>query len=449
MLRAFAEAAGPRTLRCLVGTRPRSPRRGEGVGGDLLRTLGVDPDDSRSMVDLRRQAYVDRAAITRYVDRLLAGEGEQETPTSASLSHDERTRLAESIAEKAGDNFLVALLTGLAVRDAPEQDIAYPESVGEAFELYLNNFGERRPRVEALLRALAYEESEGLAATDRAWVLIAQALGEGAFPASGSESEIEEAIAAEIDRFVQADAAYLIQVGLREGRKRGRVEQVPLYRLYHQAIVDHLRADRHEEFQRRIFEQLYDGVPGDGDRLDWETADPYVLRYLVRHALASEEASALNALLADPSFCIHADPATFEPRFVLRAESVEALAAAHAIGRSINPLRLIPAPCERAAQLALSAKQAGYLELAAAFDRELTNCHEGPAPDASNQNPLRWRCLWARSNPESPHFALRGHQGWVGSVAVGTLAGEHAIVSGGGTGRSAYGQRTDRNTASR
>ena len=58
----------------------------------------------------------------------------------------------------------------------PDQEIRYPESVGEAFDVYLDNFGDRRPRVEALSRALAYAEGAGLAREDRAWALIARAV---------------------------------------------------------------------------------------------------------------------------------------------------------------------------------------------------------------------------------------------------------------------------------
>jgi hypothetical protein len=425
MLGVLAQAVGPRGLRCVVGTRQRSPRQpGHGIGGDLLRALGVAADDSTETIDLGRDPYLDRAAIVRYVSRLLAGEGEEGAPPSATLSQERRDRLAEATTEAAVDNFLVALLTTLAVREAPEREIVYPESIGEAFDVYLDNFGDRRPRVEGLSRALAYAEGDGLARADRAWVLVARALGEGEW------LENEREIAAEIDRFVHSDAAYLIEVGAREERKRGRTEQVPLYRLYHEAIVDHLRFDQHERRQQRIFDVLYDAVPGD-ERPDWKSAEPYVLRYLVRHALAGGDTGRLDLLLADPTFCVHADPTSFEPRFVVRAHGAESRAAAHAVGRAVDRLRAASGPCERAAQLALSARQSGHFELADDFDGELARCYRDPSLAELEQRRYRWQCRWARSSPEAPHFVLRGHTSSVDAVALGVLGGEEVVVSGG------------------
>jgi hypothetical protein len=432
MLGALAEAAGPRSLRCVVGTRPRSPRPpGEGIGDDLLRALGVARDDPKQAIDLGRDPYLDRAGVLRYVNRLLAGEGEELSPPSGRLSRERRDRLAQAITEAAVENFLVALLTALAVREAPERAIVYPASIGEAFDVYLDNFGERRPQVEALSRALAYAEGDGLATADHVWVLIARALGEGAFPppVSEQEAEIDRQIAIEIDRFVHSDAAYLIQVGAREELKRGRSEQIPLYRLYHQAIVDHLRLDEHRRRQQRIFDVLYDAVPGD-ERPDWKSAEPYFLRYLVHHALEGRDAGQFDLLLADPAFCVHADPTSFEPRFVVRAHGRDARAAAHTIGRSIDRLRAASGPCERAAQLGLSARQSGHLELADDFDVELARCYRDPVLVELGQHPYRWQCRWACSSPEAPHFALRGHTGMVNAVALGVLGGEEVVVSG-------------------
>jgi hypothetical protein len=427
LLAALAKQAGAQTVRSLVGTRPRSPRPGESMGGDLLCALGTDPDDGTTTVDLGRHPYLDRPAISRYVRRLLAGTGEATPPASAPLSERQRARLADTIAQAAGDNFLVALLTALAVRDAPDRAIAYPETIGDAFDLYLDNFGARRARVETLFRALAYAEGEGLATSDPAWLLIASAVGDRGVRSAAAEREHP----AELDAFVSADAAYLVQAGARERRRRGLTERVLLYRLYHQAITDHLRATDYERRQQEIVHAFYDSVPGE-ERPDWQAADPYVLRYLLRHALAGGERSQLDALLEDPAYCVHADPRAFEPRLILRAHSRQAVAAAHTIGRASDGLRTADGPQERAAQLGLSARQSGYTWLADRFDRELERLCDALAPARSRRLPFNWRCRWAIANPESPNFVLPGHTDWVSSVAVGTLAGEEVIVSGSG-----------------
>ena len=393
---------------------------------DLLRTLGTypEPDDYKTTLDLDQEPYLDPPALRRYVKRLLAAHDEPNRPASATLTDDQRSRLAATITDAAG-NFLVALLTALAVRDAPERTIAYPKSVGEAFDVYLSNFRARRPSVEALFRALAYAEGPGLAATDRAWALIAQAVGDGAFP--------DEPNLAELERFVASDGAYLVQAGSRQERQRGRVEHVPIHRICHQAIIDHLRADQPEQRERQIFDGLHDAVPGDERQLDWKTAEPYTRRYLVRHALAGHDPDRLDTLLTQPSFCVHADPAAFEPGLLLRTHDPDALAAAYVIGRTADRLRAAADPRERAALLGLSARQARHPQLAQLFDDEL---NEKPPIGRSDvpAGRARWRCRWAAAPAESPHFTLSRLTGLVNAVALGTLAGEQVIVSGGGEG---------------
>ena len=430
LLSALAATAGPRALRCLVGTRGRSPALVDAMAGDLLRTLGTDISDPETTVDLGRDPYLDAPALQRYIKRLLSGEQEDKRPPSAAVADRELANLATAVADAAAGNFLIALLTALAVREAPDREIVYPKTVGQAFDVYLGNFGARRPRVEALFRALAYAEGTGLAARDPAWALIAGAVGDAV--ASATDEQELARVADEIERFVQADGAYLVQAAARKIRRRGRIDHVPIYRLYHQAIVDHLRADRLPERQRRIVAALYDAVPGK-DAPEWERADPYTLRYLIRHTLASDDTREVDLLLTQPPFCVHADPAGFEPRVVLCAHSPDAIAAAHVIGRSINWLRRCLEPCERAAQLGLSARQAGYVQLAARLDAELERCQRSD-PAEGAQDRVRWHCRWAVARPDSPHFALIGHTYLVSAVAVARLGNDQVIVSGGGDG---------------
>jgi hypothetical protein len=60
-----------------------------------------------------------------------------------------------------------------------------------------------------------------------------------------------------------------------------------VYRLYHQALADHLRRGRDPvPTQRRITEALVQTVPGlaaTGNR-DWRVAQPYILAHLPEHA---------------------------------------------------------------------------------------------------------------------------------------------------------------------
>ncbi|WP_164331568.1 MULTISPECIES: AAA family ATPase [unclassified Streptomyces] len=78
-----------------------------------------------------------------------------------------------------------------------------------------------------------------------------------------------------------------------------------LYRYFHQALVDHTAVPSDEA---AIHEAFLGVVPKRPDgSLEWEFAHPYLKRHAAAHARASGPA-ALDALLSDPAFLVHADP---------------------------------------------------------------------------------------------------------------------------------------------
>ncbi|MGH3008532.1 MAG: trypsin-like peptidase domain-containing protein [Gaiellaceae bacterium] len=413
MLRAIAAAAGPATFRCVVGTRRRAPRRSDPGSGELLTALGLEVRDPHQVINL--DDVVETAGTQRYVNRLLLGIGESIRPLSADTSEQRRQQLADGIATAAAGNFLVALLTTLAVRRAPLLDVAYPREIGGAFELYLHHFAERREQVLAVLRALAYTEGEGLAASDVALVHLTRAVaGDGTFPHEWDDNRMK----VEIHDCVLSDAGYLVEESTRRVGHRGLLEDTPLYRLFHQAIIDHLRGDDYEYRQQRIAEHLYRAVPGDR-RPEWPDADDYTRRWLLRHAIeAGSKSEVLDALLTDPAFFVHSDPARLDPSLIVRARSPESKATAAALSRLASQLRAASSAAGRASLLELSARQFGFTSLANRFETEV----------ARSQS--TWSCKWAHWTRDSAHFSFTAHTGGVNALAFGDIGEETVIVTG-------------------
>ncbi len=81
-----------------------------------------------------------------------------------------------------------------------------------------------------------------------------------------------------------------------------------LYRLFHQALADHLHVDD-TDTSGRILDRILSTLPSgpDGSR-QWHLAacEPYLLRHAIQHAA---DAGRIDELLADSEFLVYADPA--------------------------------------------------------------------------------------------------------------------------------------------
>jgi hypothetical protein len=85
-----------------------------------------------------------------------------------------------------------------------------------------------------------------------------------------------------------------------------------VYRLYQQAMANHLRAGRDDTaVHATIAHALTDHVPlrGGGIR-DWAHAHPHTLRYLATHAARG---GVLDEVLSDPEYLVHADSDALTP----------------------------------------------------------------------------------------------------------------------------------------
>ncbi|MFE6836637.1 caspase family protein [Streptomyces sp. NPDC057705] len=260
-------------LRLLVGTR---------------RTMIPELGRAVEVIDLDTDAYTGRDDIEQYARHTLAGmPGE---PTEGT-----REAVAAAVARRAGRSFLVARMTVRALLHGdlnpdpsrPGWEEELPSEVGQAFDAYLARYGENEDRVRRLLRPLAYAEGSGLP-WDSLWAPLAAAL-------SGEKCTNDD-----VDWLWRQAGAYVVEVPAGEDRS--------VFRLYHEALAEHLRDPRRSrEDQRRMTAELIASVPSrpDGDGPDWERAHPYVHAHLAGHAAASGD---LERLLQDPWFLVHADP---------------------------------------------------------------------------------------------------------------------------------------------
>ncbi|MFF4922400.1 caspase family protein [Kitasatospora sp. NPDC001261] len=260
-------------LRLLIGTR---------------RTMIPELGRAVEVVDLDREAYTGRHDIEQYVRRALA-----EKP--GDLTTPEREALAAAVARRAGRSFLVARMTVRALLHGhltpdltrPGWEEELPSEVGQAFDDYLARYGEHEDRVRRLLRPLAYAEGSGLP-WDSLWAPLAAAL-------SGEKCTNDD-----VDWLLRQAGAYVVEARAGEDRS--------VFRLYHEALAEHLRDPRRSrEDQRRMTAELLASVPprADSDGPDWERAHPYVHAHLAGHSAASGD---LEHLLRDPWFLVHAEP---------------------------------------------------------------------------------------------------------------------------------------------
>jgi WD40 repeat protein len=383
LLRPLSEIPG---VRLLIGARR-----------ELISSLGT----AVRVLDLDH-GYLGTSDIAGYVTKVLLARNEPEVRTPYRDNPELADVVGKAVANRAAGVFLVARMTARGLRSMSDTiDITrsgwqdeLPAEIGEAFEDYLKRFGADEQRVRTLMTPLAFAEGQGLP-RGTLWTEIAAEL-------SGREFGEHD-----IDWLLDQAAAYIAEVP-----DRGR----SVYRLYHQALAEHLRATwrtGQPAAQERIVRALLSSVPRTeaGDP-DWLASQPYVRTHLATHAGA---AGGLDELLADPGFLLAADQlillralpkATSESARQVRAAYEQ---AAHQLVES-TPLG------ERASYLQLSASRCE----AGDFARHI---------DALGV-PMPWRTRWSWWSPTGVHRQLIGHEKAVNAVASGELDGRPIALTG-------------------
>ena len=379
-------------VKVLAGTRP-------GRDEELLATFG----ERAVIYRLDDPAWFDRHDLADYAAACLRADFDPDLASGYRTDPKACRQVAAAIAEAAGSNFLVAGLAARTRADEPVIDVSvpgwrdrqrFPAEVGQAFDDYLARFGDNEIRARDLLRAVAYAEGTGLPA-DELWADMASAL--GAPRRYGTD---------DLAWLLDSAAGYLVESGGEHGQ--------PVYRIFHQALIEHLRQEGKEtQRQCELVEALMRAVPSGAAGPDWAHAPPYIRRHLAAHAAA---AGLLDGLLEDPLYLLTVDPARLVPHLDA-ARSAPARSAAAVYRQSAYCLAPLDRPA-RASQLELTAHQLGCRSLAARV--------ASAAPDRP------WQTRWSHSHGAVGHQVLTGHHDPVRAVAAGALPdGTPVIISGG------------------
>ncbi|MEU9608513.1 WD40 repeat domain-containing protein [Streptomyces sp. NPDC048057] len=362
-------------FRVLAGARPEAFENSTG-------------SETVALLDLDDPQWIARRDLVDYSARLLAaphGQG-----SSSGLPHDLVDRAASEIGRVAFPNYLVARIVSRALA-SPDRDFwnADPTTWASMLPQPLEQaVSRRRSRPyagigPAFLWARNVQLSPDQTHLYRSVLLpLAYAFGSG-LPLPGIWAGLaslmygEPVIESEIADLLTTDAAaaYVTEAVDAHGRS--------VYRLYHQALADDLRrghvrgvmdnwlaqpasggvatSTQIKRFiAQAVHRTLLDCVPQtpEGTR-DWRDADPYLLDHLTAHA---SEAGALDDLLVDYEFLVHANPDHITP-YLQEARSDAARQATAVYRASLGRHRSAP-PELRRWTLALDAVRAQDYELA-------------------------------------------------------------------------------------
>ena len=279
-------------VRLLLGTRPH-----------LLKLLQPPGTPARvGVIDLDAPRWADRQALTVYTIRNLI-EASPDSPYRDAQPRQARS-VADAVADAADPSFLVARITSTTLAAAgtiadptdPHWRASLPRLPGDAMRKDLDTrLGPDAARARDLLRPLAYAEGQGLPWED-IWAPLASRI-------SGHTYTNDD-----LHWLRQHAGSYVV-----EATEASR----SAYRLYHQALTEHLRATTaaagltDTAIHQAYVDVLTARVPRTLEATrDWAHAHPYTLHHLATHAAA---AGTLDPLLDDAEYLVHADPDTLLP----------------------------------------------------------------------------------------------------------------------------------------
>jgi|GEM_PF-5259502 len=341
-------------VKLLVGTRPEYKNQ---LGAKAVE-MHIDSPE-----------YFEKSDLYDYVkNRLLVRL--EESSSLFQRNKDKVSELSAAVADKAYPNFLIARLvtedllsSPLPVENIDVGSIKFPTSAGMAFEQFLSRFGPDEQRAKDLLTPLAWAEGVGLP-----WTTI--------WPTSASILSSKTYTDDDIRWLLDRVGSFVVE-GLEGGRS--------VYRLYHQALADHLR-HQHEsrDAETAITTALLDTIPTSGTiQRDWSNVQPYVRNHVAEHAAA---AGILHEVLIDPGFLLYANCDR-----LLNAIAASSEALSDEVVRSY-----------KAASIHLRSKPR---DEAAAY-LELTARQNGLNWKLSDLVPTPWKSLWADWKPALPHTVI-------------------------------------------
>ena len=374
--------------RLLVGMRP----------WEQFRPLHDLADAQDGLVDLDQIPPERlRGELQDYVNDLLSLVA-YPLPSRRALKRNVAEALTASDRERGGEFLAAALYTnwltgqypaGVPPRQAADLARQVPRTVPDILNLELETYAHDR-WLRPVLTAIAYAHGMGMPAT-----VIARLA--PLFHTDGGTAKLAQA---EFRRVLAQIRFYL--------RSSPDTDGTTLYRLFHQGLADHLRAEA-ADLSALLDRLLISAPPGGDGHHRWDAAEPYVRRHGTQHAV---DAGRLDLL-------IHLDPRVLEPLFNTATTSQGRLAAAVYRGslEQYGPAD----PAGRRDLLAIDAARHGAPELA----KRLASMPGLPA--------RRWWPCWSTgSQVATPHLAMMtGHTSPVQAVACATLDGCPVAVTGG------------------
>lgn len=309
------------------------------------------------------------------------------------------TGLAAAVAARAAGNFLVArlLCASLAITGVAEADLdgRFPLSVGAAMDDYIARLSRAAAgpaaaerRVRDLLRPLAYARGDGLD-DEQVWAAMATANGTA--------------------RYRPEDVRWLRSTAADDLLARRTGPDGTLYRLFHQALVDHLRDGRSEaDDERRHVTALLGGAAPAGRR--WLSRPRYVRQHLCEHAAAAGE---LDPFLEEPAFVLASQPAALlRALSAVRTQRGLTLADLYlSLGHHLRDGAIE----ENASYVELHARQRGLADIAG----RVTGL--GLARS--------WSAPWAEADSESRSRVVGTHQSTVVCLTSAVVAGRLLVAT--------------------
>ncbi|MGW3219133.1 caspase family protein, partial [Streptomyces sp. NPDC001157] len=376
------------SVRLVIGTR--SPQ---------IRALG----HAVRLIDLDKPAYLTAGDIAAYTQALLEDAQDPHSRSPYRGLPDLAATVADGIARRAGSSFLVARMTARALvhgqicvdTSQPNWLQRLPSDAGEAFAAYLDRFGSERPKVERLLRPLAYAQGTGMP-WSTLWAPLAQAL--SGVPCSNDD----------LDWLHAQAGAYITETCSPDGSA---------YRLFHETMAEYLRRPgREADDHALIARTLARLVPTDPatNLSDWRAAHPYIRHHVATHAAAGD---ILSGFVRDTEYLVHAQPAHLLNAFALHTPAMQTADArlAAAVYRASANIHIALTPDQRRDILAIDAARYQQPHLAARLSRTRP-----------------WAPRWATGTLVNPahHATLTGHTDSVTAVVVAPIEGRpHAVTT--------------------
>ncbi|MFE6245819.1 P-loop domain-containing protein, partial [Streptomyces niveus] len=244
------------------------------------------------------QAELDLDPITDHDRRILADDLDiylRRLLPPRRCPRDEVRHIADRLAQYSDHGaFLVASLYANHLLTTSQGTPADPPcTITEVFDLHVETLAANDPWIRTVLNVLGQARGQGMPLDLIHTIALAHQLPD--------PDQVRHPLA-DTRRALNKAAFYL--------RTTSDTDHRLLYRYFHQALTEHTEA--HADVAA-LHHALMAAIPtAEDDAPDWAHAHPYLLRHAADHAATSGN-GALDQLLTDPRYLLHANPDTLTP----------------------------------------------------------------------------------------------------------------------------------------